>query len=225
VHTGNGVAPGDRRDQDTVQEDQQTAQDLTKFNEQAVADATEADHTAKGWLAKLTPAATGLEQEVTGSDNTVAADAIPDGDTSPSKVHKWWDSLNPAQQESVLHDHPGKIGGLDGVPVAARDRANRETFAADYANVKTRVTELGEQEDLQPTEQTEYDKLKSKFKGMDAIQDRLEGHKLGKESYLMKSLPRATAVGWSQPVTRTRLTMSSPRCLVWTPTSKVWAPT
>src|SRR5699024_9666711 len=53
VHTGNGVAPGDRRDQDTVQEDQQTAQDLTKFNEQAVADATEADHTAKGWLAKL----------------------------------------------------------------------------------------------------------------------------------------------------------------------------
>src|SRR5699024_7779157 len=190
VHTGNGVAPGDRRDQDTVQEDQATAQELTKLSEQAVSDATEADHTAKGRLAKLTPTAAGLEQDLGGSDNTVAAGDIPEAGTSPSKVHKWWDSLNPVQQESVLHRHGDTIGALDGIPATARDRPNRATFAEDRANIKTRGAELNAKGELGHAEQREHDNLKGKLKGMDAINDRLEGHKLGKESYLLNFSPK-----------------------------------
>jgi hypothetical protein len=60
-----------------------------------------------------------------------AATAIPPRSTAPAEVKRWWDSLSPMQQESLLYTHASEIGGLDGVPVVARDRANR-----------TRLTEL-----------------------------------------------------------------------------------
>jgi hypothetical protein len=44
---------------------------------------------------------------------------------SPADVAAWWRSLSAQQQEWALRDHPDLIGGLDGIPAAHRDRANR----------------------------------------------------------------------------------------------------
>ena len=44
---------------------------------------------------------------------------------SPADVFAWWQTLSPQQQDWTLRDHPDVIGGLDGIPSADRDRANR----------------------------------------------------------------------------------------------------
>lgn len=43
----------------------------------------------------------------------------------PAEVFAWWQGLTPQQQEWVLADHADLVGGLDGIPAADRDRANR----------------------------------------------------------------------------------------------------
>ncbi|MGA5301312.1 alpha/beta hydrolase [Nucisporomicrobium flavum] len=43
----------------------------------------------------------------------------------PAEVARWWAALSPAQQEWMCAARPGWVGSLDGVPAAARDRANR----------------------------------------------------------------------------------------------------
>src|SRR5699024_3281994 len=88
---------------------------------------------------------------------------------------------------SALHHHGDRLGALDGIPVAARDRANRATFAEDYATVETRMAELDP--DL-PGEQEQHKKLKGKLDAMDTINKRLEHGADGKHSYLMNFSPK-----------------------------------
>src|SRR5699024_2117911 len=192
VVTGSGVAPGDRRDEDEIAHDQARAEKLTGQVEDAVGDVTEADRVANTALKELLPSAAGLEREVTGSDNTVAAGDIPGDDASPKQVNKWWNNLTPLQQESAIYSHGDKIGSLDGIPVAARDRANRTGFAEDQSRVKTRIAELDEKKHLQPPEQEKYDTLKGKLKGMKAIDDRLNPNDdyKGPETYLLAFSPQ-----------------------------------
>ncbi|MEV4638236.1 alpha/beta hydrolase [Actinoplanes sp. NPDC049548] len=51
--------------------------------------------------------------------------APPACTASPAEVSRCWRALSPAQQDWLLVTEPGSIGSLDGVPAAARDRANR----------------------------------------------------------------------------------------------------
>ncbi|MEV6601210.1 alpha/beta hydrolase [Actinoplanes sp. NPDC051346] len=44
---------------------------------------------------------------------------------TPAEVGRWWAGLGPEHREWLLATEPGWIGSLDGVPAAARDRANR----------------------------------------------------------------------------------------------------
>ncbi|WP_033346484.1 alpha/beta hydrolase [Catenuloplanes japonicus] len=44
---------------------------------------------------------------------------------TPAANRAWWDSLTPAQRRWLLRHEPTLTGGLDGLPVAARDLANR----------------------------------------------------------------------------------------------------
>ncbi|WP_319450542.1 MULTISPECIES: alpha/beta hydrolase [unclassified Mycobacterium] len=55
---------------------------------------------------------------------------IPVG-KDPTEVKKWWDSLPPDKQAQLLRDWPGKLGNLNGIPVANRDTANRTLLARD----------------------------------------------------------------------------------------------
>ncbi|MDP9799203.1 hypothetical protein J2S43_007715 [Catenuloplanes nepalensis] len=43
----------------------------------------------------------------------------------PAEVRRWWDALTPARRRWLIRHEPTLVGGLDGVPVAARDLANR----------------------------------------------------------------------------------------------------
>nr|MDT0661103.1 alpha/beta hydrolase [Micromonospora sp. DSM 115978] len=48
---------------------------------------------------------------------------------APAAVRAWWDGLDPAQRRWLIAHEPARIGGLDGVPVGARDQANRLLLA------------------------------------------------------------------------------------------------
>ncbi|MFF8287654.1 alpha/beta hydrolase [Streptomyces sp. NPDC016309] len=51
-------------------------------------------------------------------------DGIP-ADRSPAALKAWWDGLPEEQRREYLDVAPDLIGGLDGIPAAARDEANR----------------------------------------------------------------------------------------------------
>ncbi|GAA4597416.1 hypothetical protein BJY16_002348 [Actinoplanes octamycinicus] len=53
----------------------------------------------------------------------------PDCTATPARVRQWWAGLSPAQRMWLLATEPGAVAGLDGVPVADRDLANRLLLA------------------------------------------------------------------------------------------------
>ncbi|MDR7275672.1 alpha/beta hydrolase [Catenuloplanes atrovinosus] len=55
----------------------------------------------------------------------VTEDRIPAAGTEPAAVDAWWDGLSPEQQQILATAYPQRIGGLDGLPAADRDTANR----------------------------------------------------------------------------------------------------
>lgn len=57
-------------------------------------------------------------------------------DKSPEEVKTWWDSLSQADKDRLLHEHPDKLGNLNGIPVEDRSRANIEMMNRDIAQVE-----------------------------------------------------------------------------------------
>lgn len=51
-------------------------------------------------------------------------EGVPE-DKSPAERKKWWDGLTDEQRQEYLEIAPDLVGGLDGIPAAARDEANR----------------------------------------------------------------------------------------------------
>lgn len=49
----------------------------------------------------------------------------PADDADPSQVAAWWSGLSPAERQRYLEERPELVAGLDGLPAAARDDANR----------------------------------------------------------------------------------------------------
>jgi hypothetical protein len=50
--------------------------------------------------------------------------AAPPENGTPSQNAAWWDSLSPAGQAILLHDHPDWLGNMDGLPGSVRSQAN-----------------------------------------------------------------------------------------------------
>lgn len=71
--------------------------------------------------ALLSPALVTLSDARTASGITSLV--VPQG--SPVAIHAWWSSLTTADRDRLLAAAPERIGMLDGVPAADRDRANR----------------------------------------------------------------------------------------------------
>ncbi|MET7968002.1 alpha/beta hydrolase [Micromonospora sp. NPDC005305] len=84
----------------------------------ALALAGAADREAAGRLAELTTAA------VTGWVSAPPAWRPPPG-AGPAEVSRWWAGLTPAERRWLVSREPDRVGRLDGLPVAARDQANR----------------------------------------------------------------------------------------------------
>jgi hypothetical protein len=49
----------------------------------------------------------------------------PGPEATPAAIRAWWDALTPAQRRWLIRHEPTLVGGLDGLPAAARDLANR----------------------------------------------------------------------------------------------------
>ncbi|MET0995697.1 MAG: alpha/beta hydrolase, partial [Mycobacterium sp.] len=90
---------------------------------------------------------------------------IPEGN-DPKEVKRWWDSLSRAEKDQLLHDHPDKLGNLNGIPVEDRSTANKAVMqqdldrvnnaAADHHVTVQEVTAHPQDYDLTPTDITRY---------------------------------------------------------------------
>lgn len=78
----------------------------------------------------------------------------------PTQVKKWWDGLAPADRQLLADTDPERVGTLDGIPVAARDYANRKVLAdlVRTTSGPTRLALLQLQAKLPalPTSSTDY---------------------------------------------------------------------
>lgn len=62
---------------------------------------------------------------------------------SPAEVNAWWTSLSPEAQATYLTTSPQMIGGLDGVPAAVRDSANRSRLDRELARLTAERAAMG----------------------------------------------------------------------------------
>lgn len=58
-------------------------------------------------------------------DHSPGLPDLPDENWSATEVAAWWNSLSQSERDALIEHHPDKIGNLDGVPMSARDKANR----------------------------------------------------------------------------------------------------
>ncbi|MDD7941290.1 alpha/beta hydrolase [Actinomycetospora lutea] len=54
----------------------------------------------------------------------------------PGAVARWWAGLDPDARAALESDRPALVGGLDGLPAAVRDRANRRVLAAEQEQAR-----------------------------------------------------------------------------------------
>ena len=59
---------------------------------------------------------------------SLAAAGLPPAGSSPAQVRGWWNGLAAGERQLLIQAQPALVGGLDGVPCAARDLANRRVL-------------------------------------------------------------------------------------------------
>ncbi|MFD7615899.1 alpha/beta hydrolase [Streptomyces sp. NPDC059802] len=80
-----------------------------------------------GALTGLPGSGTRVESAVRDGERQYLNDRIPRG-SSPAGREAWWNGLTQQQRDRYLELSPDQIGGLDGIPVADRDTANRRNL-------------------------------------------------------------------------------------------------
>jgi len=111
---------------------------------QALAAASEADADAASalravWIA--TADGSGSDAADLAMVTAITDRPIPTGLT-PAEVAGWWASLSTGAQALLVSTNPGRIGNLDGVPVASRDIANRAVLATAIADTNANIDAL-----------------------------------------------------------------------------------
>ncbi|APU12878.1 MULTISPECIES: alpha/beta hydrolase [Actinoalloteichus] len=148
--------------------------ELVMLLDTALRDVSEADQTAAAALAELLPEMVGLTAQAIGAEGQVPRDSIPGPNTDPADVKDWWDSLSPAQQESLIYADSDLVGGLDGVPAEVRDRANRLLLEEQRAELEDRREQLEAMTDRGPRSQRELDDINETLAALEDIRTRLE---------------------------------------------------
>ncbi|MEU9093259.1 alpha/beta hydrolase [Streptomyces sp. NPDC048428] len=80
-----------------------------------------------GALTGLPGSGTRVESAVRDAERQYLNDRIPTGSSAAGRK-AWWDGLTQQQRDRYLELSPDRIGGLDGIPVADRDTANRRNL-------------------------------------------------------------------------------------------------
>lgn len=99
--------------------------------QQAVAAVREADHEAAVATAAVRWLPDGFLGLLAGAllAYGVRMRGLPAPGLAPAEVAAWWGSLTTQEQQTLEQTDPERVGRLDGVPVAVRDRANRVVLA------------------------------------------------------------------------------------------------
>lgn len=113
------------------------------------------------------------------TSNPVAAPAMPSSAAPPAAVTAWWNSLTAEQQQAAVQVNPAKIGSMDGVPVVARDRANRIILAQQMAGLQQQKYGLAQQYKFSNIDQRvrlvgKMQSVEDKIAGLTAIQTKLD---------------------------------------------------
>ena len=91
---------------------------------------------------------------------------------TPTEVNAWWTSLSPAAQATYLASQPRLVGGLDGIPAAVRDAANRSRLDREHARLTAERDALSYFE-RNVSKRTLSDELNEKIDATAAIRDAL----------------------------------------------------
>ncbi|MFJ8580216.1 alpha/beta hydrolase [Micromonospora sp. NPDC093277] len=135
----------------------------------ALALAGAADREAAARLGELTTAA------VTGWVS-VPPGWRPSPGAGPVEVSRWWAGLTPAERRWLIGHEPARVGRLDGVPVAARDQANRLLLAARREELAARLRRLSKPLPPGPLELARVVRLarvRAALRDLDALDRRL----------------------------------------------------
>ncbi|NUR70974.1 MAG: hypothetical protein HOU81_09145 [Hamadaea sp.] len=87
----------------------------------------------------------------------------------PVAVREWWRSLSKTQRDLLILSSPERIGRLDGVPAADRDRANRELLRHEQDRLTTLLDSLR----ADPNADRERDRVERTLAGLATLADRL----------------------------------------------------
>ncbi|MFG1880645.1 alpha/beta hydrolase [Micromonospora sp. NPDC049102] len=117
--------------------------------------------------------------ELTRSAGTGWASPPPPGrpaaGASPPVVRAWWSGLTPAQRRWLVGHEPALVGGLDGVPVAARDQANRLLLGVRREELLIERRRLLARVPPGPLESVRLRAVAGRLAGLDALTERLAG--------------------------------------------------
>lgn len=72
---------------------------------------------------------------------------LPDRDTAPQDVKKWWESLSQAEKDGLIAAHPPELGNLNGIAAAVRHRVNQAVLTDDLNRVRDVAARNGVSED------------------------------------------------------------------------------
>lgn len=106
----------------------------------------------------------------------------------PVSVRRWWDGLTPAQRRWLVQHESALVGRLDGVPVAARDLANRLLLEEQRATLLDRRTRLFGTRPRTLGAAIEVARIDSLLGGIDAVAARLAAD-TGPRTYLLSLDP------------------------------------
>ncbi|WP_433535722.1 alpha/beta hydrolase [Micromonospora sp. CA-249363] len=99
----------------------------------------------------------------------------PAAGAPPSVVRAWWSGLTPAQRRWLVGHEPALVGALDGVPVAARDQANRLLLGARREELLAERRRLSARVPPGPLASIRLRALAARLAGLDALTERLAG--------------------------------------------------
>ncbi|MDG4806207.1 alpha/beta hydrolase [Micromonospora sp. WMMD1120] len=91
----------------------------------------------------------------------------------PALVRAWWSGLTPAQRRWLIGHEPAVVGRLDGVPVAARDQANRLRLGGWRAELLAERRRLLARVPPGPLTVLRLRALAARLAGLDALAGRL----------------------------------------------------
>ncbi|WP_346120369.1 alpha/beta hydrolase, partial [Micromonospora coerulea] len=133
---------------------------------EALALAGAADREAAGRLAELSAAARAGWVRVPPAWR-------PSGGAGPAEVGRWWAGLTPAERRWLVIYEPALVGRLDGVPVSARDQANRLLLAGRQAALLARERALLARVPRGPLELAALARVAAARRGLDGLAERL----------------------------------------------------